>query len=172
MFFSQTENSLHTNSEFSNELDEENTTTSATANPVTPKEEQEQPESEVEEESDSEEYQPRIVQVTNFQQLTSENQSFSSLGGTSPSKSGKLIKQELTSDTEFRESLNNQTNIGEELDEDSSDEDNVSTTLSACKPSLFTKQPKRQWPWLIDNRMDDMNDDELEDKIESSNNTQ
>ncbi|XP_037816829.1 cysteine-rich protein 2-binding protein [Lucilia sericata] len=169
----QTENSIHTNSEFSNELDEDNTTTSITTQSLILKEEktEEQPESgEEDEESDSEEYQPRIVQVTNFQQLTAENQSCSSLGAASPNKSsGKLIKQELTSDNEFRDSV--RSNMADEMNEDSSDDDdNLSTTLSACKPSLFTKQPKRQWPWLIDNRLEDMMEEEIEDKTVSSNN--
>ncbi|KAM7354518.1 ada2a-containing complex component 2 isoform 2-T2 [Cochliomyia hominivorax] len=162
-----TENSLHTNSEFSNEMEDESTTASNLSKPISTKGKYEQHESEDEDESDSEDYQPRIIQVTNFQQLTADNQSVSSLGTTiSPSKNNQLIKQELTSDTELRQS--NTINEDEE-DRSSDDDNNGSATLSVCKPSLFTKQPKRQWPWLIDNRLDDM---EEETETETTNNTE
>lgn len=61
--------------------------------------------------------------------------------------------------------------IGDGEEENSSDDD-ISTTLSTCKPSLFTKQPKRQWPWLIENRLEDEEDGEEDKPEETSNNTE
>lgn len=166
--FSQTENSLNTNSEFSNEIDEETTTISPALKHLI-KQEEEETDSGSEEDSDSEEFQPRIVQVTNFQQITGENQSCSSIGGSSLTKTSKLIKEELASDSELRTSINNQSNTAEE-EENSSDGD-IGTILSARRPSLFTKHTKRQWPWLIDNNnAGDL--DDLEDKTETLNTTE
>lgn len=102
--------------------------------------------------------------------MTAENQTSTSITAASPTKSGKIIKQELTSDSELKQS-----NTGKDDDEEntSDDDDNVSSILNTCKSSLFTKQPKRQWPWLIDNRLEEEDDDEAEDKtIESTNNTE
>lgn len=37
---------------------------------------------------------------------------------------------------------------------------------------MFTKQPKRQWPWLIENRLEDEEDGEEDKTEETSNNTE
>lgn len=161
------ENSLHTNtSEFSNELDDDNTTSSSISKPLTHEEEpHDQPETE--EESDSEEFQPRIVQVTNFQQLTSEGKAGLSIG--SPVKTGKLIKLERNSHTELNDNDIKPRENDYDDDEQSSElDEDIETNLKACKPSLFNKHPKRRWPWLIENRSDDLEED-LENKAESSN---
>lgn len=95
----------------------------------------------------------------------------------SPRKTGKLFKQELKSDSELTDGeIKHPSKFhnyeDDDDDEDSSDlEDDVETTLKLCKPSLFTKHPKRQWPWLIENHADDL-EEEVEDKIETTNNTE
>lgn len=162
---SQNDNSLQINSDISNELDDEKTATTESKTTVV-KEEYEQCDSEDDENSDTDEFQPRIVQVTNFQQVANENQSISVANSHNSYKSGIFIKKESVSDTE--KSYCNSLNAVEE--KTFSDDDTVDNTLNACKPSLFTKCPKRQWPWLIDNHVEEV-EDGSEDKTESSNNS-
>lgn len=110
----------------------------------------------------SDDFQPRIVQVTNFQQQSDE------IRTNSPTKSGKIIKQELKTDIDLTENENipkqiekQSANINEEEEVcDDKNEDDIQTLLKGCKPSLFTKQPRRQWPWLIERRLDDKSDEE------------
>lgn len=116
-----------------------------------------------EEDSDSEEFQPRIVQVTNFQQLTNED----------PIASDKIVKQEIDAERTNRDNRKkSELNSLDNDEEQSSDlEEDVSDALKTCKPSLFTKLPKRQWPWLIENRTDDL-EGETEDRTSSSTSTE
>ena len=155
---------MQTNSEFSNELDEESTGATANLKISTTQEEENEPDT-AEEDSDPEEFQPRIVQVTNFQQLTNEN----------PMASDKIVKQEMSFDAEQTNRDNrkkSEINSLENDEEQSSDlEEDVSDALKTCKPSLFTKRPKRQWPWLIENRTDDL-EGEIEDRTNSSTSTE
>lgn len=154
---------MQTNSEFSNELDEESTRTSSNFK-ISTTHEEENAEQSADEDSDSEEFQPRIVQVTNFQQLN-ETQITSDKG----------IKQEMSSDIEQKNKGSRKITEIKNLendDEESSDlEEDVSVALKTCKPSLFNKQPKRQWPWLIDNQPDAF-EDETDDRIDNSTNAE
>ncbi|XP_075152871.1 ada2a-containing complex component 2 [Haematobia irritans] len=121
----------------------------------------------------SEEFQPRIVQVTNFQQLSEQNKT------KSPKKIGKIIKQELQTETEVQDSQlglkhtsTNDNEIKSSDDEDGSDEnEDIETLLKGCKPSLFTKQPRRQWPWLIDKPTGDCIEEENSEDLTSDTNS-
>ncbi|XP_073825565.1 ada2a-containing complex component 2 isoform X2 [Musca autumnalis] len=132
---------------------------------------QQEDEEDESDDDENEEYQPRIVQVTNFQQLLNDGSGNKPL---SPIKIGKIIKQELKSDTELNDNEAKRTRSRtvdqheddvEEDEEDDDDEDkckdeDIQSLLKDCKPSLFTKQPRRQWPWLVERHTGDSDEDE------------
>lgn len=139
----------------SHDAEDENTTSSSLLKQTVPEEEDALQQHSETDESDSEEFQPRIVQVTNFQQLPPEDRPKVPRG--SPLKSGKIIKHERKSETDPTDGEHEKHNeTGDEEDEEDydvsseEDNDNVQSLLKSCKPSLFTKQPRRQWPWLVE----------------------
>ncbi|XP_054741653.1 cysteine-rich protein 2-binding protein [Anastrepha obliqua] len=116
---------------------------------------------------EDDEHQPRIVQVTNFQQLkqspkkdqvrsTEEQQQLDNFE--------QEIKKEAKSDVEQSETENKQSKKKDAEFNDSkivqhtksvNETAEISSTLGACKPSLFTKVPRRNWPWLVDEEVED-----------------
>ncbi|XP_012160091.1 cysteine-rich protein 2-binding protein isoform X2 [Ceratitis capitata] len=114
-------------------------------------------------EEDDEEYQPRIIQVTNFQQLKQspiKDQSSSVEDQSVLSRLGQEIKKELTSDAEQSES-EEQYNTKNNEDckvlkgpESEIGAEGNANSLNVCKPSLFTKVPRRNWPWLVEDEDD------------------
>ncbi|XP_014096924.2 cysteine-rich protein 2-binding protein [Bactrocera oleae] len=116
---------------------------------------------------DDDEYQPRIVQVTNFQQL---NQSprkelSSSVGEQSLlSQLDHTIKKEIKSEAEQSENEDVACKAKEtvqNLESDNEAEENT-TVMGVCKPSLFTKIPRRNWPWLIEE--DEVSEDHIDNQ--------
>ncbi|XP_005191966.1 cysteine-rich protein 2-binding protein [Musca domestica] len=133
--------------------------------PLTQK--QEENNDEEESDDDNEEFQPRIVQVTNFQQLMNDG-SETKTGSHSPRKLGKIIKEEkeIRSDGELNDNskiVDEKTQISDDDEEDNEDrcnDEDVQSLLKDCKPSLFTKQPRRQWPWLVERHTGDSDEEE------------
>lgn len=129
---------------------------------------QEENNDEEESDDDNEEFQPRIVQVTNFQQLMNDG-SETKTGSHSPRKLGNIIKEEkeIRSDGELNDNskiVDEKTQISddddEEDNEDRCNDEDVQSLLKDCKPSLFTKQPRRQWPWLVERHTGDSDEEE------------
>ncbi|XP_013114167.2 cysteine-rich protein 2-binding protein [Stomoxys calcitrans] len=123
----------------------------------------------------SDEFSPRIVQVTNFQQLPEEDRTKNS------NKFGKQEKH-LAANTSSSELKQKQAKAGnkylkssddeEDENEDHTDND-IQKLLKDCKPSLFTKQPRRQWPWLVEKTIDnpaEENSVDLSSETVSNNN--
>ncbi|XP_061388237.1 cysteine-rich protein 2-binding protein [Musca vetustissima] len=44
--------------------------------------------------------------------------------------------------------------------DDKCNDEDIQTLLKDCKPSLFTKQPRRQWPWLVERHTGDSDEEE------------
>lgn len=185
---------MHANTEFSNDPEEDCTSTSSVFKTVADADDhsnnERQNPNDTEDESvvdndeddeDEEEFQPRIVQITNFQQLSAEDaisKAKVAVGG-SPLRIGKLIKQEIKSDGEQADGEIKAKKTDENSGDDSSDNSdadddnhtNVMQRMPICKPSLFTKTPQRQWPWLINNQYNEDNDDDEAEVTDEENNT-
>uniref|UniRef100_A0A0K8UD80 Cysteine-rich protein 2-binding protein n=1 Tax=Bactrocera latifrons TaxID=174628 RepID=A0A0K8UD80_BACLA len=104
---------------------------------------------------DDDEYQPRIVKVTNFQQLNSSpRKELIGSVGEQPvlSQLNHTVKKEIKSEAEQTESDDATCKAKETVQNPESDNEaeGNTTVMSACKPSLFTKIPRRNWPWLIE----------------------
>ncbi|XP_011178675.2 cysteine-rich protein 2-binding protein [Zeugodacus cucurbitae] len=135
--FSQ-EDSMQTPSEYSNDADEDD------------------------------EYQPRIVQVTNFQQLQqSPKKDLNNAVDEQPllSQTEQTIKKEINSEAEQSENEDATCkDNGTVRDAESDNEPERSTAaMSVCKPSLFTKIPRRNWPWLVEEE-EEASEDHTEDQ--------
>ncbi|XP_017469362.1 PREDICTED: cysteine-rich protein 2-binding protein isoform X2 [Rhagoletis zephyria] len=110
---------------------------------------------------DDDEYQPRIIQVTNFQELNQspKKDKAGSIEETLLHKFGQEIKKEVKSDAEQSEAEDKHSTkkdenyghtAGATQPESENEGEGVASILGACKPSLFTKVPRRNWPWLVE----------------------
>ncbi|KAI9584007.1 cysteine-rich protein 2-binding protein [Glossina fuscipes] len=124
-----------TNSEHTYDAEEENTNTSSMKTvPLAKDDIESRPDSEEERgnstgsDTEDEAYKPRILQVTNFQQATTED-----LNSSKIKEELKIVELPIKKKAEMIEEKAEQ-----------------NEPLSSCKPSLFTKNPRRNWPWLLD----------------------
>uniref|UniRef100_A0A1A9UMT0 N-acetyltransferase domain-containing protein n=1 Tax=Glossina austeni TaxID=7395 RepID=A0A1A9UMT0_GLOAU len=125
-----------TNSEYSYDDAEEESTNTASIKAVPFAKDDIEPRPDSEEEggnstgsdTDDEAYKPRILQVTNFQQATTED-----LNSSKIKEEPKIVELPMKKKAEIIEENAEQ-----------------NEPMAACKPSLFTKNPRRNWPWLLD----------------------
>lgn len=116
---------------------------------------------------EDDEYQPCIVQVTNFQQLNqSPRKDLRHSVDEQPllSQLDQTIKKEIKSEAEQSESEDATCRGKETVQKHMLDNEaeRSTTVMSVCKPSLFTKIPRRNWPWLIEE--DEVSEDQIDNQ--------